>query len=120
MHAPKQLNRRNARGGLVDQEHVATEHFAVHVLQITPQVALALAECQAQQAHENGKVVTATWLHDKGLLDEDLQQLFQGWLDVWLGLTPLRSEAHTSELQSLMRISYAVFCLKTKKHTNKN
>src|SRR3546814_7877725 len=26
-----------------------------------------------------------------------------------------RSEAHTSELQSLMRISYAVFCLKTKK-----
>src|SRR3546814_1297114 len=30
-----------------------------------------------------------------------------------------RSEEHTSELQSLMRISYAVFCLKKKK-TNKN
>src|SRR3546814_4864406 len=29
---------------------------------------------------------------------------------------PMRSEEHTSELQSLMRISYAVFCLK-KKHT---
>src|SRR3546814_8138838 len=28
-----------------------------------------------------------------------------------------RSEEHTSELQSLMRNSYAVFCLKTKKHT---
>src|SRR3546814_7523931 len=28
-----------------------------------------------------------------------------------------RSEEHTSELQSLMRISYAVFCLKTKKIT---
>src|SRR3546814_436237 len=27
-----------------------------------------------------------------------------------------RSEEHTSELQSLMRISYAVFCLKNKKH----
>src|SRR3546814_10162974 len=27
---------------------------------------------------------------------------------------PLRSEEHTSELQSLMRISYAVFCLKQK------
>src|SRR3546814_6431849 len=27
-----------------------------------------------------------------------------------------RSEEHTSELQSLMRILYAVFCLKTKKH----
>src|SRR3546814_2127877 len=29
-----------------------------------------------------------------------------------------RSEEHTSELQSLMRISYAVFCLKKKKNTN--
>src|SRR3546814_3635559 len=28
-----------------------------------------------------------------------------------------RSEEHTSELQSLMRISYAVFCLKKNKHT---
>src|SRR3546814_6846508 len=28
-----------------------------------------------------------------------------------------RSEEHTSELQSLMRISYAVFCLKKKTHT---
>src|SRR3546814_6178143 len=31
-----------------------------------------------------------------------------------------RSEEHTSELQSLMRISYAVFCLNKKKHTNRN
>src|SRR3546814_8631802 len=31
-----------------------------------------------------------------------------------------RSEEHTSELQSLMRISYAVFCLKKKKETNNN
>src|SRR3546814_9309629 len=30
----------------------------------------------------------------------------------------LRSEEHTSELQSLMRISYAVFCLKKKKNTS--
>src|SRR3546814_4492321 len=30
-----------------------------------------------------------------------------------------RSEEHTSELQSLMRISYAVFCLKKKKDTHK-
>src|SRR3546814_6109753 len=30
----------------------------------------------------------------------------------------LRSEEHTSELQSLMRISYAVFCLKKKNHQN--
>src|SRR3546814_4461504 len=31
-----------------------------------------------------------------------------------------RSEEHTSELQSLMRISYAVFCLKKKNNTHKN
>src|SRR3546814_2453628 len=36
---------------------------------------------------------------------------------VWL---EQRSEEHTSELQSLMRISYAVFCLKKKKNTSRN
>src|SRR3546814_10334381 len=36
------------------------------------------------------------------------------------GLNMRRSEEHTSELQSLMRISYAVFCLKKKKHHNLN
>src|SRR3546814_3735226 len=38
------------------------------------------------------------------------------WLDEEMAI---RSEEHTSELQSLMRISYAVFCLKKKKN-NKN
>src|SRR3546814_2351589 len=37
---------------------------------------------------------------------------------VRLGQRLKRSEEHTSELQSLMRISYAVFCLKKKKHIN--
>src|SRR3546814_7119540 len=39
------------------------------------------------------------------------------------GVRAVRSEEHTSELQSLMRISYAVFCLKKKKNItqhNKN
>src|SRR3546814_2161729 len=35
-------------------------------------------------------------------------------------IEPGRSEEHTSELQSLMRISYAVFCLKKKIYHNKN
>src|SRR3546814_6223775 len=46
-----------------------------------------------------------------------LQALAQGVeerIDEFLGL---RSEEHTSELQSLMRTSYAVFCLKKKKQT---
>src|SRR3546814_7684957 len=37
-----------------------------------------------------------------------------GW-DAQGPMIALRSEEHTSELQSLMRISYAVFCLQTKK-----
>src|SRR3546814_9984735 len=34
----------------------------------------------------------------------------------WPSIELVRSEEHTSELQSLMRISYAVFCLKKKKN----
>src|SRR3546814_8337104 len=45
------------------------------------------------------------------------QQLQQGGA---LLPSALRSEEHTSELQSLMRISYAVFCLKKKKNNIKN
>src|SRR3546814_1284234 len=37
--------------------------------------------------------------------------------DLQITGSALRSEEHTSELQSLMRISYAVFCLKKKKNT---
>src|SRR3546814_6042726 len=39
----------------------------------------------------------------------------QGGDDVYQPIGQQRSEEHTSELQSLMRISYAVFCLKQKK-----
>src|SRR3546814_4281909 len=66
-------------------------------------------------------------------LPENLSHARISWLDLWLfwrwratkdvGIprTGRRSEEHTSELQSLMRNSYAVFCLKKKKptiHTN--
>src|SRR3546814_6257427 len=40
--------------------------------------------------------------------------------DVALGVDVARSEEHTSELQSLMRISYAVFCLNKKNTPNKH
>src|SRR3546814_1265337 len=45
--------------------------------------------------------------------------VFMGSLQNGLIIIDGRSEEHTSELQSLMRISYAVFCLK-KKTTQKN
>src|SRR3546814_9207021 len=56
-------------------------------------------------------VVIVVWTHD----------LAQGVLAgvILSGLFfASRSEEHTSELQSLMRISYAVFCLKKNKHQN--
>src|SRR3546814_1737197 len=43
------------------------------------------------------------------------QQQVEWLLDAAHALMHQRSEEHTSELQSLMRISYAVFCLKKKK-----
>src|SRR3546814_2334784 len=56
-----------------------------------------------------------------GKLDPEASlTLVAAWLSNALGRTvQLRSEEHTSELQSLMRISYAVFCLK-KKNTIKD
>src|SRR3546814_1157382 len=62
-----------------------------------------------------------------GILGNDISALFleagrvmakPGTVDLLAGRLPgpSRSEEHTSELQSLMRISYAVFCLKKKKH----
>src|SRR3546814_6855138 len=44
------------------------------------------------------------------------------WLGMggWTGLAVARSEEHTSELQSLMRISYAVFCLKKKNNNSQH
>src|SRR3546814_3156215 len=45
---------------------------------------------------------------------------FKAAAEGWNGKDPIRSEEHTSELQSLMRISYAVFCLKKKKTTKNN
>src|SRR3546814_9207182 len=49
-------------------------------------------------------------------VDPDTVTLYEGTSDFKSGT---RSEEHTSELQSLMRISYAVFCLKKQKHKQK-
>src|SRR3546814_6621736 len=62
--------------------------------------------------HENDNVVPAVGIHgDAGRLGHLGQDRDIG------AQVGDRSEEHTSELQSLMRISYAVFCLKKKKKT---
>src|SRR6056297_2712051 len=43
---------------------------------------------------------------------------FSGVTGVQTCALPIRSEEHTSELQSLRRISYAVFCLRSEEHTS--
>src|SRR3546814_2262960 len=59
-------------------------------------------------------------------LGDPFSDVLAGRIDAAVALLPVdepelttRSEEHTSELQSLMRISYAVFCLKKKKNTPK-
>src|SRR3546814_7632198 len=67
-------------------------------------------------------------MSDTLLIRPLVQGDFDRWLPLWQGYnefygrsgttalpSDVRSEEHTSELQSLMRISYAVFCLKKKK-----
>src|SRR3546814_8111356 len=54
----------------------------------------------------------ATRAGDRKVFDDTVEQVL---LAEQMGFD-VRSEEHTSELQSLMRISYAVFCLKKKKH----
>src|SRR3546814_9158344 len=57
------------------------------------------------------------WFEDRDDPCEVVQKFLGNLWTTTLDHSPLRSEEHTSELQSLMRISYAVFCLKKKKLT---
>src|SRR3546814_7474086 len=63
--------------------------------------------------HQAGVLPTGTAEAVEGVLGDIVAALHGDLLD------GVRSEEHTSELQSLMRISYAVFCLKKKKNKSK-
>src|SRR3546814_2944832 len=71
-----------------------------------PQLVRDQARALVRDAHGAGLRV--------GILTNDLRAFHS---DEWIEKIEIvgRSEEHTSELQSLMRISYAVFCLKKKK-----
>src|SRR3546814_9142407 len=66
-------------------------------------------------------VQLARGLNEKVELDNYIgSEFFDAVAEVLHWADGMRSEEHTSELQSLMRISYDVFCLKKKKTTNQN
>src|SRR3546814_8107134 len=79
----------------LDREGAASQHLRIFRV-----------NCQLLPLHVTVKQHRAARMQRTGELL--LQQIF--------GNPALRSEEHTSELQSLMRISYAVFCLKKKKN----
>src|SRR3546814_1258031 len=69
-----------------------------------------------------GTVQRTEFLQQSQSLPRQRDKTFVAWLHPLIGNAPERirakSEEHTSELQSLMRISYAVFCLKKKTTIN--
>src|SRR3546814_10785937 len=85
--------------------------------------------CSSDLVKESVKPINVLLVADADMLDDRFwartQQMFGQNVFVPIAanadfLVNARSEEHTSELQSLMRISYAVFCLKKKKQKNKH
>src|SRR3546814_1888482 len=90
----------------VDQFDLAARGLAA--CQHQPWLALCVRRpvrgLQRERERPFARPVPRVPLHDLGLLTGDVRRM----------VVALRSEEHTSELQSLMRIAYAVFCLKNK------
>src|SRR3546814_3189573 len=89
----------------------------------------ALQFLDPEFAQEHLEIIDNAWHHrlDAGLIGRLLEFEADAQLHEARLASPaveadqhLRSEEHTSELQSLMRISYAVFCLQKKNHTQRH
>src|SRR3546814_5693203 len=73
----------------------------------------------ATPAHELGRVAIEAAMAQAGITGEDVSEVIMGLvLTAGPGQNPARSEEHTSDLQSLLRNSYAVFCLKQQNHNH--
>src|SRR3546814_4224005 len=68
--------------------------------------------------HLDQRLLDLTGVEDHRGSDGEAGQPGDDGSELLAAITRKRSEEHTSELQSLMRHSYAVFCLTKKKHTN--
>src|SRR3546814_3843517 len=90
--------------GMEEPDHLAEPAFAERIWRTSGGVTGNFKRI----LHWSGKVARR---HDRRFVTQD---------DITEALQLFRSEEHTSELQSLMRISYAVFCLKKKKNETNN
>src|SRR3546814_6817809 len=98
---------------------IALRHRAISFL---PERCDGLAQYSAVVSEKLCRPLWGIAFCDEDRLGDAVFAPFEGSHGFFLGATrqhlydsgrpPLRSEEHTSELQSLMRISYAVFCLK--------
>src|SRR3546814_15012768 len=101
----------------------AVDHLVAAALGVVGRVGLVPGEQGGQQAHVGGRAgslddqaaVVGEFEVGFGLVGVGVAAAFVADRHVHHGARHVRSEEHTSELQSLMRISYAVFCLKKKK-----
>src|SRR3546814_3670970 len=89
----------------------------------TKPVFAVMQTLREQSIHARSKDIVVPDLNDEQLILKGAGQYAamctQCHLKPGMKDSELRSEEHTSELQSLMRISYAVFCLKKKTKQNK-
>src|SRR3546814_6574905 len=83
-----------------------------------PDTAAAATAATSDQQSETARL--NAWFDEKyeeQLQFSPIQLTFLGRKELYDQIDDMRSEEHTSELQSLIRTSYAVFCLQKKQHT---
>src|SRR3546814_9479867 len=98
----------------IDRDLEVELHDVFHVQQVTRDTPIEEAVGADLVTMESGQS-SQTHRHN---FSETVLFFLGGEATVFINDTPhARSEEHTSELQSLMRISYAVFCLKKNKKT---
>src|SRR3546814_10184017 len=95
--------------GLRDRDRLAGDHGFIHVGRAVDHLSVHRNLLAGADQED---------IADRHLVERNLNRLAIAHHARRLGLQ--RSEEHTSELQSLMRISYAVFCLKKKKQIYHN